>query len=55
MQTRKFVRTGMETTPVGFANWAVEGSDRTAGWGPQDDQESVGAIGETSISLGQGS
>jgi aryl-alcohol dehydrogenase-like predicted oxidoreductase len=44
MQTRKFGKTGMETTPIGFGSWAVGGSGWAAGWGPQDDEESVAAI-----------
>ncbi len=44
MQTRKFGNTGMETTTIGFGSWAVGGSGWAAGWGPQDDEESVGAI-----------
>lgn len=44
MQTRKFGNTDLETTPIGFGSWAVGGSGWAAGWGPQDDEESVGAI-----------
>ncbi len=29
---------------IGFGSWAVGGSGWAAGWGPQDDEESVGAI-----------
>ncbi len=36
--------TGMSITRVGFGAWAVGGADWAAGWGPQDDQESVAAI-----------
>jgi aryl-alcohol dehydrogenase-like predicted oxidoreductase len=34
----------METTPIGFGSWAIGGPGWVAGWGPQDDEESVGAI-----------
>ena len=44
MQTRKFGRTEMRTTPIGFGSWAIGGPEWAAGWGPQDDEESVGAI-----------
>ncbi len=44
MQTRKFGNTDLETTPIGFGSWAVGGSGWAAGWGPQDDEESVEAI-----------
>ncbi len=36
--------TGMSTTRVGFGAWAVGGPDWAAGWGAQDDRESVTAI-----------
>ena len=44
MQTVKFGKTGMEITPVGFGSWAIGGSGWAAAWGPQDDEEAVGAI-----------
>jgi aryl-alcohol dehydrogenase-like predicted oxidoreductase len=44
MQTHKFGNTDMETTPIGFGSWAIGGPGWAAGWGPQDDEESVGAI-----------
>lgn len=44
MQTRKFGNTDLETTPIGFGSWAVGGSGWAAGWGPQDDEESMEAI-----------
>src|SRR5215213_1192691 len=31
----------MEITPIGFGSWAIGGN----AWGPQDDEEAVGAIG----------
>ena len=42
--------TGMEITRIGFGAWAV-GGDWKAGWGPQDDGESVAAI-ERALDLG---
>ncbi len=44
MQTVKFGKTGMEITPIGFGSWAIGGSGWAAAWGPQDDEEAVGAI-----------
>ena len=44
MQTVKFGKTGMEITPIGFGAWAIGGGGWAAAWGPQDDDEAVGAI-----------
>jgi aryl-alcohol dehydrogenase-like predicted oxidoreductase len=44
LQTVKFGKTGMEITPIGFGSWAIGGSGWRAAWGPQDDEEAVGAI-----------
>jgi aryl-alcohol dehydrogenase-like predicted oxidoreductase len=43
MQRRKLGSYGPEITPVGFGAWAV-GGPWLFGWGPQDDDESIGAI-----------
>jgi aryl-alcohol dehydrogenase-like predicted oxidoreductase len=40
LETRKFGKTDMEITPIGFGSWAIGGN----AWGPQDDEEAVGAI-----------
>jgi aryl-alcohol dehydrogenase-like predicted oxidoreductase len=40
----KFGKTGMEITPIGFGAWAIGGGGWAAAWGPQDDDEAVGAI-----------
>ena len=42
--TRPLGRTGMDITRVGFGAWAVGGPDWAAGWGAQDDRESIAAI-----------
>src|SRR5215211_2432731 len=34
----------MEITPIGFGAWAIGGGGWAAAWGPQDDDEAVGAI-----------
>jgi aryl-alcohol dehydrogenase-like predicted oxidoreductase len=44
LEKREFGRTGMEITPIGFGSWAIGGSGWAAAWGPQDDDEAVGAI-----------
>jgi aryl-alcohol dehydrogenase-like predicted oxidoreductase len=44
LQTVKFGKTGMEITPIGFGAWAIGGGGWAAAWGPQDDDEAVGAI-----------
>ncbi len=51
MQTRKFGNTDLETTLIGFGSWAIGGPEWAAGWGSQDDEESVGAI-KRSLELG---
>jgi len=40
LQTVKFGKTGMEITRIGFGSWAIGGNM----WGPQDDEEAIGAI-----------
>jgi aryl-alcohol dehydrogenase-like predicted oxidoreductase len=44
LEKRAFGKTGMEITPIGFGSWAIGGSGWAAAWGPQDDEEAVGAI-----------
>jgi aryl-alcohol dehydrogenase-like predicted oxidoreductase len=44
LQTVTFGKTGMEITPIGFGAWAIGGGGWAAAWGPQDDDEAVGAI-----------
>jgi aryl-alcohol dehydrogenase-like predicted oxidoreductase len=44
LQNRAFGKTGMEITEIGFGSWAIGGSGWAAAWGPQDDEEAVGAI-----------
>jgi aryl-alcohol dehydrogenase-like predicted oxidoreductase len=47
LEKRRFGQTGMEITPIGFGSWAIGGNT----WGPQDDEEAVGAI-RRSVELG---
>ena len=44
LPTRKFGTTDMEITRVGFGAWATGGGGWAFGWGPQDDDESIGAM-----------
>jgi aryl-alcohol dehydrogenase-like predicted oxidoreductase len=43
LPTKKFGKTDMHITRVGFGSWAV-GGDWAVGWGSQDDQDSIAAI-----------
>jgi aryl-alcohol dehydrogenase-like predicted oxidoreductase len=43
--------TGMEITRLGFGAWALGGGGWEAGWGPQDDDESLAAI-QRALELG---
>jgi aryl-alcohol dehydrogenase-like predicted oxidoreductase len=44
MNTRKLGNSDLKITPVGFGAWAIGGGNWEYSWGPQDDQESIGAI-----------
>jgi aryl-alcohol dehydrogenase-like predicted oxidoreductase len=44
LQSVRFGRTDMEITHIGFGSWAIGGGGWRAAWGPQDDDEAVGAI-----------
>lgn len=48
---RPLGRTDMEITRVGFGAWAIGGPDWAAGWGAQDDRDSIAAI-RRSVELG---
>ncbi len=43
-QTKKLGDSDLELTSIGFGAWAIGGGDWQYGWGPQDDDDSVGAI-----------
>ncbi|HEY4977075.1 MAG TPA: aldo/keto reductase [Gaiellaceae bacterium] len=45
MRKRTLGRTGLEISVVGFGAWAIGGGGWKWGWGPQDDADSVAAIG----------
>src|SRR3954470_19984732 len=44
LKTTALGTTGLEITRIGFGAWAIGGGGWEAGWGPQDDEESVAAI-----------
>lgn len=44
LPTARLGRTDMHITRVGFGAWAIGGPDWMAGWGAQDDTESIAAI-----------
>jgi aryl-alcohol dehydrogenase-like predicted oxidoreductase len=45
LETKQLGSTGMEITRVGFGAWAIGGGGWEFGWGPQDDEHSIAAIG----------
>ncbi|HYG74131.1 MAG TPA: aldo/keto reductase [Planctomycetota bacterium] len=44
MRKRRLGTTNLELTTIGFGSWAAGGPDWKAGWGPQDDNDSIAAI-----------
>ncbi|MEA2220767.1 MAG: hypothetical protein QOJ35_3393 [Solirubrobacteraceae bacterium] len=44
LATTELGTTGLHITRIGFGAWAIGGGGWEAGWGPQDDRESVRAI-----------
>jgi aryl-alcohol dehydrogenase-like predicted oxidoreductase len=44
LRTTQLGRTGLEITRAGLGAWAIGGGGWEFGWGPQDDEESIGAI-----------
>jgi aryl-alcohol dehydrogenase-like predicted oxidoreductase len=44
LSTSPLGATGMEISRVGFGAWAIGGGGWQFGWGPQEDDESIGAI-----------
>jgi aryl-alcohol dehydrogenase-like predicted oxidoreductase len=45
LKTEQLGSTGLQITRVGFGAWAIGGGAWEFGWGPQDDEESIAAIG----------
>ena len=44
LDTSPLGQTGLEITRIGFGAWAIGGGGWEFGWGPQDDEQSLGAI-----------
>lgn len=44
MQTRQLGHTDLELTTIGLGTWAIGGPNWEYGWGPQDDDEAIGAV-----------
>ena len=44
MQTRQLGSSDLQITPLGVGAWAIGGGGLPFAWGPQDDNESIGAI-----------
>ncbi len=51
MEKRRFGKTGMEITPVGYGSWAIGGGNWSHGWGPQDDNSAIEAV-QRAVELG---
>jgi 3-hydroxyisobutyrate dehydrogenase-like beta-hydroxyacid dehydrogenase len=51
LNTTRLGSTDLEITRLGFSAWAIGGGGWEFGWGPQDDEESIGAI-HRAIALG---
>ena len=45
LKTARLGGTGLEITRIGFGAWALGGGGWEFAWGPQDDEESIAAIG----------
>jgi aryl-alcohol dehydrogenase-like predicted oxidoreductase len=44
MQTRRLGNSDLQITPLGVGAWAIGGGGLPFAWGPQDDNDSIGAI-----------
>ena len=44
MQTRRLGNSDLQITPLGIGAWAIGGGGIPFAWGPQDDDDSIGAI-----------
>ena len=51
MGARQLGNTDMRITPIGLGTWAMGGGNWVAGWGPQDDKDSIATI-HRAIDLG---
>ena len=55
MEKRQLGSSDLYITPIGFGAWAIGGGGWDFGWGAQDDNDSIAAIHELSISASIGS
>ncbi len=44
MQTRQLGNSDLALTTIGLGTWAIGGGDWKFGWGPQDEDEAIGAV-----------
>jgi aryl-alcohol dehydrogenase-like predicted oxidoreductase len=44
MRKRRLGNSDLQLSTLGFGSWAAGGPDWKAGWGPQDDNDSIAAI-----------
>lgn len=51
MKTRQLGNSELEITPIGLGAWAMGGGGYAAGWGPQNDEESIQTI-QRAVDLG---
>lgn len=51
MQTRRFGRTTLDITAIGFGSWAIGGGNWEFGWGPQDERAAIEAV-QRAVALG---
>src|SRR5258708_3394882 len=51
MQLRQLGNSDLKITPIGYGAWAIGGGNWIAGWGPQDDNDSIASI-QRALDLG---
>ena len=51
MQTRQLGNSDLQITPLGIGAWAIGGGGVPFAWGPQDDNDSIGAIHAANLAV----